>query len=331
MFLVYSNLIAVGIDGAELPIEMTPAPVAHAPSMDELLTRLWPIVPSSVVMRREVFDRIGGFSPAIAGCEDIYFWLMAREQGEFRYLPEKLARFAYDTYPELLRVLRRDIEGGTQNLIPMLHQRYGHRANALARYYRRHKVSMLSRVGLLALAHGDAREARQCFLRAIRWNPAQPKTYLRLMRTFMPPRLALRLSGKAARRAAETKRAFPSASCGRAACGSIGLMAQMYNAFANCMEILQGVFRTRVPRVSIVVPAYNAAATIAGTVESALAQTFRDLRSSSWTTARPTARAKSCRRSGIVYASSSNTTTVPPLHETPVRAILGRFSRVPRC
>ena len=159
---------------------MTPAPVAHAPSMDELLTRLWPIVPSSVVMRREVFDRIGGFSPAIAGCEDIYFWLMAREQGEFRYLPEKLARFAYDTYPELLRVLRRDIEGGTQNLIPMLHQRYGHRADALAAYYRRHKVSMLSRAGLLALAHGDAREARQCFLRAMRWNPAQPQNVFAL-------------------------------------------------------------------------------------------------------------------------------------------------------
>ncbi len=198
--LVYSNLIAVSVDGAELPIEMTPAPVAHAPSMDELLTRLWPIVPSSVVMRREVFDRIGGFSPAIAGCEDIYFWLIAREQGEFRYLPEKLTRFAYDTYPELLRVLRRDIEGGTQNLIPMLHQRYGHRADPLKAYYQRHKVSMLSRAGLLALAHGDAREARQCFLRALRWNPAEPKTYLRLARTFMPARLAALLSGKDPRR-----------------------------------------------------------------------------------------------------------------------------------
>ena len=201
--LVYSNLIAVGSDGADLGIEMTPAPVAHAPSMEELLTRLWPIVPSTVVMRREVFERIGGFSSTIAGCEDIFFWLVAREQGEFRYLPDKLARFAYDGYPELLRVLRRDLEGGTQNLIPMLYQRYGHRADALAAYYRRHKVSLLSRAGLLALAHGDRRAARRCFLRALRWNLTEPKTYLRLARTFMPPRLAIRLSGKAARREAK--------------------------------------------------------------------------------------------------------------------------------
>jgi len=95
-------------------------------------------------------------------------------------------------------VLRRDIEGGTQNFIPMLHQRYGPRADTLAAYYRRHKVSMLSRAGLFALAHGRTREARQCFLRALRWNPTEHKTYLRLARTFMPPRLAIRWSGKAA-------------------------------------------------------------------------------------------------------------------------------------
>jgi glycosyltransferase involved in cell wall biosynthesis len=207
--LVYSNMIATGADGTDLAIEMIPPAVAHAPSMEELLARLWPIVPSTVVMRREVFNRIGGFAPAIAGCEDIFFWLLAREQGEFRYLPEKLARFAYDTYPELLRVLRRDIEGGTQNFIPMLHQRYGHRADALAANYRRHKVSLLSRAGLLALAHSDRREARQCFLRALRWNPAASKTYLRIARTFMPARLAIRLGGKAGRREAKTAANLP--------------------------------------------------------------------------------------------------------------------------
>lgn len=207
--LVYSNMIAVGSDGTDLAIQMTPPPVAHAPSMEELLTRLWPIVPSTVVIRREVFDRVGGFSPAIAGSEDIFFWLVAREQGEFRYLPDKLVRFAYDTYPELLRVLRRDIEGVAQNFVPMLRERYGHRADALAAYYRRHKVSLLSRVGLLDLAHGDTWEARRCFLRALRWNPAAHKTYLRLMRTFMPARLAIRLGGQAIRREAKARASLP--------------------------------------------------------------------------------------------------------------------------
>ena len=201
--LVYSNLIAAGADGSDLAIEMVGASVAHAPSMEELLARLWPIVPSAVVMRRETFDRTGGFSPALAGCEDIFFWLLAREQGEFHYLPEKLVRFAYDTYPELLRVVRRDLEGGTQNLIPMLQQRYGHRADALATYYRRHKVSLLSRAGLLALAHGDRHAARHSFLRALRWSPAETKTWMRLARTFLPARFALRLSGRAARREAK--------------------------------------------------------------------------------------------------------------------------------
>ena len=207
--MVYSNMIAIGSDGADLAIEMIPAPVARAPSMHDLLTGLWPIVPSTVVIRREAFDRAGGFSTAVAGCEDIYFWLFAREQGEFRYLPEKLVRFAYDSYPELLRVLRRDLEGGTQNFIPLIRKRYGADAESLARYYRRHKVSLLSRAGLLALVHGDTHEARQCFLRAIKWGPLETKTYLRLMRTFMPASVAIRLSGNAARREAESRTRSP--------------------------------------------------------------------------------------------------------------------------
>lgn len=200
--LVYSNLIAAGADGSDLGIEMVGASVAHAPSMDDLLTRLWPIVPSAVVMRHGTFNRIGGFSPALAGCEDIFFWLLAREQGEFHYVAEKLVHFAYDTYPELLRVVQRDIEGGTHNLIPMLQQRYGHRADAIATYYRRHKVSLLSRVGLLALAHGDTHSARRSFLRALRWSPTQSKTWMRLARSFLPARFAILLSGNSARRAA---------------------------------------------------------------------------------------------------------------------------------
>ena len=207
--MVYSNMIAVGSDGADLGIEMIAAPVAHGPSMDDLLTRLWPIVPSTVVIRRGAFDRAGGFSTEVAGCEDIYFWLLAREQGEFRYLPEKLVRFAYDTYPELLRVLRRDTEGGTQNFIPLIRKRYGARAELLANYYRRHKVSLLSRAGLLALTHGDTREARQCFLRAIKWGPLETKTYLRLVRTFIPASVAIRLSGKAARHEAKSATRSP--------------------------------------------------------------------------------------------------------------------------
>src|SRR5690348_121262 len=79
--LVYSDASVVESSGAPLSNVLVAPESAHAPSMNELLARMWPILPSTVVMRREVFEATGGFVPELAGCEDIYFWLVAREHG----------------------------------------------------------------------------------------------------------------------------------------------------------------------------------------------------------------------------------------------------------
>ncbi len=77
------------------------ADTAHAPSMDEMLERMWPIMPSTVVMRRAAFDRAGGFSPSFG--QDLDFWPRIREQGSFIYLPDRLVRFTFGPlYPKVL-------------------------------------------------------------------------------------------------------------------------------------------------------------------------------------------------------------------------------------
>lgn len=196
--LVYSDASVVDSDGAPQASAVVRPETAHAPSMNELLERMWPILPSTVLMRREVFERTGGFVPELAGCEDIYFWLVAREHGEFRYIPEKLAIYTLDSYPAILKVLRRDLEGSGTRLIRMLNHRYGARAAGLIRNFKDHKARMLSRVGLLALRRHDAAYARACFLRAIAWDPLRARSYLRLGRTLLPGPLAQMLGGKTA-------------------------------------------------------------------------------------------------------------------------------------
>jgi glycosyltransferase involved in cell wall biosynthesis len=196
--LVYTDASVVDSDGAPVTTSLVQPQTAHAPSMNELLEQMWPILPSTVVLRREAFERTGGFVAELAGCEDIYFWLVAREQGEFRYLPDKLAVYTLDSYPTILKVLRRDLEGSGARLVRTLHQRYGRRAAGLVRNFSAHKASMLGRVGLLALRSHDLEYARACFVRAIAWDPMRAKNYLRLARTFLPDRLAQILGGRTA-------------------------------------------------------------------------------------------------------------------------------------
>src|SRR5437879_2116205 len=122
-----------------------------------------------------------------------------REQGNFRFIADKLVRYTLDTYPAILKVLRRDAAGGAANFNGVLRARYGSRAESLIRYFARHKVRLLSQAGMLAIRHGNYRDARRCFARAILWDPARAKTYLRYGRTFLPAGVASRLSGKSQR------------------------------------------------------------------------------------------------------------------------------------
>ena len=91
--LLYSDKIVVNEAGEEFRRSEVRPETAHAPTMDEMLARIWPITPSTVVMRRDAFDRAGGFCEQLISAEDIHFWLLMREQGHFIYLPERLVRF----------------------------------------------------------------------------------------------------------------------------------------------------------------------------------------------------------------------------------------------
>jgi len=64
------------------------------PSFEELRTPRGhenPILPSTVVIRREAFERIGGFNEQLTASEDIYMLIRARECGPFAFVPEVLA------------------------------------------------------------------------------------------------------------------------------------------------------------------------------------------------------------------------------------------------
>src|SRR2546423_7456150 len=82
--LAYSDLIPTDEREVELAATYIRSGLAHAPSMDEMLHQWWPILPSTVIMRRTVFERCGGFCERFrgpGGFDDVYFWMLVREHG----------------------------------------------------------------------------------------------------------------------------------------------------------------------------------------------------------------------------------------------------------
>ncbi|MFZ1887762.1 MAG: glycosyltransferase [Candidatus Binataceae bacterium] len=181
--LAYTNAEIVDDSGRVLRVSMVSAARAHPPAMDELLAHIWPIVPSTAMIRRSAFEAAGGFNEALRSCEDIHFWLLAREHGSFIYIPEVLAAKTEDKlFP---KILERD--AGAHQFARLVRQRYGNRGAGLLREFSRMKARLLEQCGAEAVRAGNLREARRCFAHAIGYQPSRLVNYLRVLKTLATP------------------------------------------------------------------------------------------------------------------------------------------------
>lgn len=190
--LAYSDAVEVDENDQQVAPSITGTDRAHAPSLNELLAEWWPILPSTAIMKRKVFEECGGFPESLRAYEDPYLFLRARELGEFVFIPEPLTR-----YRRLPVASRMEKYAPYQELfIQLLRERYGRAANARVKETRKAYTVALGHEGMTALRRGDQSAARHSFARALRHDPMSIRTALRLLRTFLPQSVALALSGR---------------------------------------------------------------------------------------------------------------------------------------
>jgi glycosyltransferase involved in cell wall biosynthesis len=142
----------------------------HPPSMAELLAAVWPMSPSLVVMRRNIFDLCGGFCEEFRqpGFEDPYLWLLAREHGEFAHIAEPLIVY----YAPPFRDRADKYEPGRKIFIRLVRERYGRRARPLVRWVRIGIAPSLVQRALSQMDAGDRRGALETWMRALRMSPS---------------------------------------------------------------------------------------------------------------------------------------------------------------
>jgi glycosyltransferase involved in cell wall biosynthesis len=195
--LIFHDAIALDREGGIVASSYVWPERAYAPSLDEMLAKWWPIVPSTVVIRRSIFEACGGFCEEFKrpGFEDPELWIRAREHGEFIYLPDSLT---YYTTSEIRTERMEKYMSSRSLFFSHLRQRYGHRADELIRSSIRNYTNWLGYQGLLAMQRGDSTAARAYFARILRHQPTHLKSVLRLAKTFLPAPVARALSGRTA-------------------------------------------------------------------------------------------------------------------------------------
>jgi len=195
--LVFTDAIPIDANGAPAGESYVTPDCAHAPTMDEMLDCWWPIIPSTAVMRAATFKAIGGFVEEFrsAAYEDPFLFLVAREHGEFAYVPERLVYYRYESPG----VRMEKYSASSDIFIRRVTERYGAAARGLIRGTRRAYASALGYEGLMAMRAGDHTAARRHFICALRERPLDLKNAMRFARTFLPLRLARALGGRTAR------------------------------------------------------------------------------------------------------------------------------------
>src|ERR1700691_3832860 len=182
--LVYTLALKVDPHGRPMGTDARPDG-AESPAMNEMLAHPWNVVPSQFVVRRDVFERAGGFHERfITSCEDLYFLLSARQYGQFRCVPEPLVR--KETRPLYPKALEREPE--FYLFVELVRERYGSSADGLIDGFRRSRVKVLRHLGHVLIDEGRPEDARRCLARVIHYKPAWPKAYRRYLSTFWPMR-----------------------------------------------------------------------------------------------------------------------------------------------
>ncbi len=196
--LAFSDYIEVDNNsGSRSPREAGPAP-----SMADLLTRIWGIVPSTAIIRASAFHSCGGFPLTLPGpgFEDPYLWLRARELGSFQYVAEPLV--AYCRASSLAKLTR--YEAHRAEFRRMTGERYGRAAKALAGNVDRMFAVAFMQYGLEAADARDYAAAFNALRHAFRLVPGHMirLALARLLRRKNLARAAgvLRLRNRAARK-----------------------------------------------------------------------------------------------------------------------------------
>jgi glycosyltransferase involved in cell wall biosynthesis len=182
--LAYTGAFRVDQSGRPMPNQDSKTGGVDSPTLAQMLESPWNVVPSQFMVRRATAERCAGFDERLTTCEDLYFLLLARAHGHFRFVPDALVRKT--TRPLYPTALKR--EPGCELFVRLLRERYGASATGLIREFRHERTKVMRHMAHVLLDEGRPRDARRCLARVIYYQPASPKAYRRYLKTFLPAR-----------------------------------------------------------------------------------------------------------------------------------------------
>lgn len=142
------------------------------------------ILPSSMLVRRDAFDRVGGFDGALRGFEDFDLSARLKQQGRFIFLEESGLCYRIHTAGFCRAGGLSVIQSRARFLDRMRELFIGDREKQ--RLIRTMLAECYSDWGVREVKAGNKHDGRRLLCRSLREDPTKFRTYSRLVRSFLP-------------------------------------------------------------------------------------------------------------------------------------------------
>lgn len=143
------------------------------------------VVTPTVMVRRDVFDKVGLFEENLYIAEDDNMWIRIAVEYEVGIVDESLAKIR-DHRGRTMRVSDKLIESVEQN-IELLSNKYGPKVASQIKPLAAHKYNQIYfSQGYGQFEQGNYKQARGLFKKALKVNPGNRKTIIYMFATYMP-------------------------------------------------------------------------------------------------------------------------------------------------
>ena len=128
---------------------------------------------SSILIRKECLDRIGGFDEMLRSGQEWEMYIRFSKYYSFAYVDSSLLRY---------HIHKQGRIGDSKHAetLPYIYEKH----KELYMGNRKANAAMLSDVGYWEMVLGDVRKARRCFLRSLLADPLLMRNYLRILMSF---------------------------------------------------------------------------------------------------------------------------------------------------
>ncbi|MGH7949768.1 MAG: glycosyltransferase family 2 protein [Candidatus Binataceae bacterium] len=208
--LVYSDAIRVDPDANVLSTSYVPESQHRDLNLADLLRAPIHIQPSTCVLRRTAYDRVGGFceefEPGFNVCEDTFFFMSVCQHGKIHLVRQALGcietprSFAEQMVKKTLWHAGAALDRAQwtpaayirnyETFIRLVTARYGGQARPLIRQIRITESGLLTNAAHSLIEVGEVGAARSCYREILRIRPLDPRAYVRLAWTLLPAAIA---------------------------------------------------------------------------------------------------------------------------------------------